>query len=69
MLQNTFANISKPFANKKNTPEHKNERVHEAERTQKSSLPCFVKSLSQKNQKSILKPFLIFYNFYKFNDL
>lgn len=39
MLQNTFANISKPFANKKNTSPHAiEERVHEAERVPKKML-------------------------------
>lgn len=70
MLQNTFANISKPFANKKEHALRQKERVHEAERDRKKA-PCLasLKWYHKKIQKSILKPFLIFYNFYKFNDL
>ena len=51
MLQNTFANISKPFANKKNTPSAKKNVFTKQKRSKKSSLPCFVKMISQKNPK------------------
>lgn len=52
MLQNTFANISKPFANKKEHALRQKERVHEAERDRKKA-HCLasLKSLPQKNPK------------------
>lgn len=51
MLQNTFANISKPFANKKEHALHEKNVFTKQKDTEKSSLPCFVKMISQKNPK------------------